>query len=66
MVKARQYYELAAMHGDVKAKYNIGLYYYKNKQYPQALNLVKEAAELGSGKANALLGYFYEHVLRRI
>ena len=63
MVKARQYYELAAMHGDVKAKYNIGLYYFKNKQYPQAINYVKEAADLGNGKACALLGYFYEHAI---
>lgn len=63
MLKARQYYELAAMHGDIKAKYNIGLYYYKNKQYPQAMNLVKESAELNYAKACALLGYFYEHAV---
>ena len=63
LVKARQYYELAAMHGDIKAKYNIGLFYYRNKQYPQAFNLVKESAEMNYGKANALLGYFYEHAI---
>ena len=61
LVKARQYYELAAMHGDVKAKYNIGLFYYHNKQYPQAFNLVKEAADMNYGKACLLLAYFYEH-----
>ena len=61
LVKARQFYELAAMHGDIKAKYNIGLFYYKNKQYPQAFNLVKEAADLNYGKALLLLAYFYEH-----
>ena len=32
LVKARQYYELAALHGDIKAKYNIGLFYYKNNK----------------------------------
>ena len=63
MVKARQYYELAAMHGDIKAKYNIGLFYFKNKQYPQAFNYVKESADSGYGKALALLGYFYEHAV---
>ena len=63
MVKARQYYELAAMHGDIKAKYNIGLFYYKNKQYPQAFNLVKESADSNYGKALVLLGYFYEHAI---
>ena len=63
LVKARQYYELAAMHGDIKAKYNIGLFYYKNNQYPQAFNLVKEAADANYGKACALLGYFYEHAI---
>ncbi len=63
MVKARQYYELAAMHGDIKAKYNIGLFYYKNKQYPQAFNLVKESADANYGKALVLLGYFYEHAI---
>ena len=61
LVKARQYYELAAMHGDVKAKYNIGLFYYRNRQYPQAFNLVKEAADMNYGKALLLLAYFYEH-----
>lgn len=61
IVKARQFYELAAMHGDIKAKYNIGLFYYRNKQYPQAFNLVKEAADLNYGKALLLLAYFYEH-----
>lgn len=63
MVKARQFYELAAMHGDVKAKYNIGLFYYRNKQYPQAFNYVKESAEQNYGKALVLLGYFYEHAV---
>ena len=63
MVKARQYYELAAMHGDIKAKYNIGLFYYKNKQYPQAFNLVKESADANYGKALVLLGYLYEHAI---
>ncbi len=63
IVKARQYYELAAMHGDIKAKYNIGLFYYKNKQYPQAFNLVKESAEQNYGKALLLLAYFYEHAV---
>ena len=63
LVKARQYYELAAMHGDIKAKYNIGLFYYRNKQYPQAFNLVKESAAMNYGKASALLGYFYEHAV---
>lgn len=63
MVKARQYYELAAMHGDIKAKYNIGLFYFKNKQYPQAYNLVKESADANYGKALVLLGYFYEHAI---
>ncbi len=61
LVKARQYYELAAMHGDIKAKYNIGLFYYRNKQYPQAFNLVKESADMNYGKALLLLAYFYEH-----
>ena len=61
LVKARQYYELAAMHGDIKAKYNIGLFYFNNKQYPQAFNFVKESADLNYGKANLLLAYFYEH-----
>ena len=61
MVKARQYYELAAMHGDIKAKYNIGLFYYHNKQYPQAYNYVKDAADNNYGKALLLLAYFYEH-----
>ena len=61
LVKARQYYELAAMHGDIKAKYNIGLFYYRNKQYPQAFNLVKESAEMNYSKAILLLAYFYEH-----
>ncbi len=60
-VKARQFYELAALHGDIKAKYNIGLFYYNNKQYPQALNLVKESADMGYGKACQLLAYIYEH-----
>ena len=63
LVKARAYYERAAMHGDIKAKYNIGLFYYRNKQFPQAFNLVKESAELAYGKASALLGYFYEHAI---
>ena len=63
LVKARQYYELAAMHGDIKAKYNIGLFYYKNNQYPQAFNYVKDAADNNYGKACALLGYFYEHAV---
>ena len=62
-VKARQYYELAAMHGDIKAKYNIGLFYYKNKQYPQAFNYVKESADENYGKALVLLAYFYEHAV---
>ena len=61
LTKARQYYELAALHGDIKAKYNIGLFYYNNKQYPQAFNLVKESADLNYGKAVLLLAYFYEH-----
>ena len=61
LVKARQFYELAAMHGDVKAKYNIGLFYFRNKQYPQAFNLVKESADLNNPKAIMLLAYFYEH-----
>ena len=61
LLKARQFYELAAMHGDVKAKYNIGLFYYRNKQYPQAFNLVKESADMNYSKATLLLAYFYEH-----
>ena len=61
LVKARQFYELAAMHGDIKAKYNIGLFYYNNKQYPQAFNFVSEAAQMNYGKALLLLAYFYEH-----
>ena len=63
LVKARQYYELAAMHGDVKAKYNIGLFYYHNKQFPQAFNIVKDAATSNHGKAILLLAYFYEHAV---
>ena len=63
LVKARQYYELAAMHGDVKAKYNIGLFYYRNKQYPQAYNIVKDSANESYGKALMLLAYFYEHAI---
>ena len=63
LVKARQYYELAAMHGDVKAKYNIGLFYYHNKQYPQAFNLVKDCATEDYGKGLLLLAYFYEHAI---
>ena len=61
LLKARQFYELAALHGDIKAKYNIGLFYYRNKQYPQAFNLVKESADMNYGKATLLLAYFYEH-----
>ena len=63
LVKARQYYELAAMHGDVKAKYNIGLFYFNNKQYPQAYNLVKDSANDNYGKGLLLLAYFYEHAV---
>ncbi len=63
LVKARQFYELAALHGDVKAKYNIGLFYYKNNQYPQAFNLVKDSSDSQYGKALMLLAYFYEHAV---
>ena len=63
LVKAREYYERAALHGDIKAKYNIGLYYYRHNQYPQAFNYVKESADSSYGKALALLGYFYEHAV---
>ena len=50
-VKAREYYERAALHGDIKAKYNIGIYYYRHGQFPQAFNYVKESAEESYGKA---------------
>ena len=63
LVKARQYYELAAMHGDVKAKYNIGLFYYRNKQFPQAFNIVRDSADSNYGKAILLLAFFYEHAV---
>ena len=42
MVKARQYYELAAMHGDIKAKYNIGLYYFKTNNILKRLTTLKK------------------------
>ncbi len=61
LVKAKDYYERAAMHGDIKAKYNIGLFYYRNKQNNQAFNYVKESADADYTKAILLLAYFYEH-----
>lgn len=60
-IKAREFYERAALHGDIKAKYNIGIYYYRHGQFPQAFNYVKESAEESYGKALLLLAYFYEH-----
>ncbi|MDY4849139.1 MAG: tetratricopeptide repeat protein [Bacilli bacterium] len=63
LTKAKSYYELAAIHGDTKAMYNIAIFYFQNKQYNQAFSYAKQAADNNHPKACSLMNYFYEHAI---
>lgn len=57
----REFYKLeqAAKHGDVYAMYYVGIYYYKNKEYDNAMEYFNKAANHGYGPAYYKLATIY-------
>ena len=59
--KAIKWYRLAAEQGNILAYYNLGIFYYRLKNYDEAFNWLRLAAEQGDADAQFGLGWMFNN-----